>query len=58
VETYWISPDGRITYVNAAACRSLGYAKDELVKLPVGEFDPQWPAEHWPEILEKIQSEG
>ena len=58
VATYWINPDARITYVNESACRSLGYSKDELVKLPVAEIDPRWPVEHWPERLEKIKSEG
>jgi len=58
VETYWINPEARITYVNEAACRSLGYSKDEFVKLPLAEIDPLWSAEHWPELLEKIKSEG
>jgi PAS domain S-box-containing protein len=58
VATYWINPDARITYVNESACRSLGYSKDEFVKLPVAEIDPLWPVEHWPERLEKIKSEG
>jgi PAS domain S-box-containing protein len=58
VATYWINPDARITYVNESACRSLGYSKDELVKLPVAEIDPRWPVEQWPERLEKIKAEG
>ena len=58
VATYWLDPDARITYVNEAACRSLGYSKDEFVKLRVAEIDPQWPAEKWPGLLEKIKSEG
>jgi PAS domain S-box-containing protein len=58
VATYWISPNARIAYVNEAACRSLGYSKDEFVKLPLAEIDPLWSAEHWPGLLEKIKSEG
>jgi PAS domain S-box-containing protein len=58
VATYWIRPNGRITYVNAAACRSLGYLKDEFVKLPVAEIDSLWHAERWPGLVEKIKSEG
>ncbi|MEJ2729029.1 MAG: PAS domain S-box protein [Deltaproteobacteria bacterium] len=53
VATYWINADARITYVNEAACQSLGYSKDELAKLSVAEIDPLWP-----ERLEKIRSEG
>jgi PAS domain S-box-containing protein len=58
VATYWINPEGFITYVNQAACKSLGYAEDEFVNLPVSEIDPLWPAEQWSERLEKIKSEG
>jgi len=58
VATYWINPDARITYVNEAACRSLGYSKDDFVKLAIAEIDPLWPAEDWPKRLEKIKSEG
>ena len=58
VATYWIDPDANISYANEAACRGLGYAKDELIKLSVADFDPQWPAGQWPEIVEKIKSEG
>jgi PAS domain S-box-containing protein len=57
VATYWINPHARITYANAAACRSLGYSKDELVKLSVAEIDTLWFAEHWPGLVEKIKSE-
>ena len=57
VATYWINPDARITYVNEASCRTLGYSKDEFVKLQIAEIDSLWPAEQWPGILEKIKSE-
>jgi len=41
VATYWIDPDARITYINEAASRSLGYSKDELMKLSIGDIDPK-----------------
>ena len=58
VATFWINPDARITFVNAAACGSLGYSREELVKLPITDIDPRWPAEKWPEMLENIKSKG
>ena len=58
VATYWIDPDARITYVNEAASRSLGYSKDELMKLSIGDIDPHLPADHWRERFEEIQSQG
>ena len=58
VATYWINPDARITYVNDAACRSLGYSKEEVMKLPLADMDPQWREELWVKRLEEIKSEG
>ena len=58
VATYWIDPEARITYANEAACQGLGYTKDGLLKLSVADFDSQWPVEQWPEIVDKIKSEG
>jgi PAS domain S-box-containing protein len=33
-------PDSRIIYVNDAACRSLGYRREELLALTIRDFDP------------------
>ena len=32
---YWLDPQARIVYVNEAACRSLGYSREELLALSV-----------------------
>lgn len=37
---YWVAPDGRIVDVNDAACRSLGYSRDEFQQLEVADIDP------------------
>ena len=44
-------PDGRFFFVNDAACRSLGYTRDELLQLHVSDVNlarsrPDWP-ERW-----------
>jgi len=36
---FWIKPDGRIVDVNPAACRSLGYSRQELLQLSVPDVD-------------------
>jgi PAS domain S-box-containing protein len=46
---YWIDEHGRFVHVNEAACTSLGYARDELLSLSVGDIDPQVPHEKWPD---------
>ena len=40
---------GRLRYVNDAACRALGYAREELLGRAVPEIDPDMPADRWPE---------
>lgn len=37
---FWIRPNGRFVYVNEAACKKLGYTKDELFALSVVDVDP------------------
>jgi PAS domain S-box-containing protein len=36
---------GRLRYVNAESCRALGYGREELLRLPLGAVDPDYPAE-------------
>jgi len=37
---YLVTPDGSMPYVNRAACRMLGYERDELLRLRVADIDP------------------
>ncbi|MHC4528309.1 MAG: PAS domain S-box protein, partial [Planctomycetota bacterium] len=53
---FWIAPDARIVYVNDAACRALGYSRKELLTMKVHDFDPQFPAESWPEHWEDLKT--
>ena len=46
-EVFWLSPQGQISYVNEAACATLGYTKDELLAMSVHDIDPQFPIEAW-----------
>ena len=45
---FWISQDGRFFYVNDSAARSLGYTREELLKLSVPDIDTQFSAAEWP----------
>ncbi|MFW5836587.1 MAG: PAS domain S-box protein [Desulfovibrionaceae bacterium] len=40
---FWITPEGRFLYANKAACRSLGYSRDELLSMGVEDVDPSYP---------------
>lgn len=44
---FWLTRDGSFEYVNDQACRSLGYTREELMKLKIWEVDPVFPKEDW-----------
>jgi PAS domain S-box-containing protein len=55
---FWITPDARLVDVNEAACRSLGYARDELLRLTVPDVDIQHSAAVWPAHFEELRRRG
>jgi two-component system, cell cycle sensor histidine kinase and response regulator CckA len=44
----WCGPDSRYMYVNDAACRILGYSREELLALSVWHVAPRRSAADWP----------
>jgi PAS domain S-box-containing protein len=55
---FWMQEDGSMSYVNDEGCRSLGYRRDELMGMHVWDFDPDFPAEKWPEQWKKMRQLG
>jgi two-component system cell cycle sensor histidine kinase/response regulator CckA len=55
---FWINPDGRFSYVNEAACRSLGYSREELLEMTVQDIDPGFPKGIWAEHWEDLKRRG
>ena len=53
-----VSMKGRFTYVNQAACSSLGYSRDELLSMSVHDLSQSVPAETWPRQLKKLKERG
>jgi PAS domain S-box-containing protein len=54
---FWIDSQGRIIYANQAACRSLEYTLDELQRMAVRDFDPNFElkkwSSHWQEVRKR-----
>ncbi len=50
-----VSSKGKVVSVNEAACRSLGYSRDELVDMCVWDFDPNLPHEAWPSLWGELK---
>ncbi len=53
---YWFAADGAITDVNDAACRSLGYTRDELLGMHIWAFDADRAVATYPAEFARLQS--
>lgn len=47
IAIFWLNPEGRFCYINAAACELSGYREDELLGRELAVFDPACTPEHW-----------
>lgn len=52
---FWVAPDSKILYVNDAACRTLGWSREEMVGRTVPEIDVNFPASAWPAHWEELR---
>ncbi|MCP4338313.1 MAG: PAS domain S-box protein [Desulfobulbaceae bacterium] len=55
---FWSTPDARIVDVNEAACRSLGYTRQELLQLSLPDVDPHCQTELWTKNLTELRLGG
>ncbi|MBZ8179156.1 PAS domain S-box protein [Oscillatoria salina] len=55
---FFIAPEGRLLYVNEAACRLLGYSQGELQRMSISEIDLQFPPKVWSQHWQKIKQHG
>ena len=55
---FWMTPDARIVDVNPAACRALGYTREELLQLRVEDVDVHYSAELWPQHFSELRQHG
>ncbi len=51
-------PDARFDYVNEAACRSLGYTREELLAMTVHDINADLPPERWLEVMKQLRRQG
>ncbi len=55
---FLIREDGRFVYVNAEAARSMGYSREELLRLGVPDIDPDFPPERFAEHMREVATTG
>ena len=58
VSACWVTSDARFVYVNEAACRSLGWTREELLSMTLFDIDPDYQADAWPETWASIKARG
>ena len=54
---YWVLEDASIVYVNEAACRLLGYSRDELLSLTINDLNADVPSSAWPGLWQQLRKE-
>jgi two-component system sensor histidine kinase/response regulator len=54
---FWVGPEGRFVFVSEAACRRLGYSREELLEMTIFDIDPQAP-QNWSEHFREIKERG
>jgi PAS domain S-box-containing protein len=54
---FWMNRDAGFSYVNDQTCRSLGYTREELLKLRLWDIDPVYAKERWEADWEQYQRE-
>jgi PAS domain S-box-containing protein len=55
---YLVDPEARFLYVNEQACRTLGYAREELLSMTVHDLDPDFPPAVWPAHWAELKKKG
>ncbi|MCB8925357.1 MAG: PAS domain S-box protein [Ardenticatenaceae bacterium] len=44
---YWITREAKFIDVNETACKQLGYTREEMLKLSIGDVDPNFVEDDW-----------
>ena len=55
---FWMDPQGRIVYINEAACRSLDRSREELLSLSIPDIDPGFHMETWETFWNELKTRG
>ena len=55
IPIFWAGPDARIADSNAAMARLLGYTREELRDLTIGDIDVEFSPERWPRTWAELK---
>ncbi len=54
----WLEAPGRFVYVNHAACKTLGFSREELLGRLPGDVFADFPPQAWPEQWQRFKERG
>lgn len=52
---FWVTSNAHIVDANAAACRALGYCREELLQLSIPNIDGNYTADIWPQHFAELK---
>ncbi|MDA8413868.1 MAG: PAS domain S-box protein [Desulfobacteraceae bacterium] len=55
---FWVNSEGRIMYVNDAACAGLGFSREELLGMSIFDLDPDYQSGVWATHFEDLKRRG
>lgn len=55
---FFLSPQGKVIFVNDFACEVLGYSREELTGMYPWQFDPDFPADAWSGVWSDLKKNG
>ncbi len=55
---FLIDEHARFRHVNEEACRSLGYAQEEMLGLSVSDINPGFPPDRWSDHWNRLKTQG
>lgn len=55
MSVFWIKSDATFFEISEAAHNTLGYTRDELMRLTVGDINPEYNIETWPKHWEELK---
>jgi len=55
---FGLDAEGRIVFVNEAACRELGYDRETLLGFSLSDVDPKFPQDQWPAFMATLRAQG
>ncbi len=55
---FWVDGEGNLIYANDAACASVGYMREELLRMKIFDIDPDFPSDKFEDHKAELQRRG